>query len=81
MRTAGKGKNAHASRLCGGNAGRAVLDHDAVTRLDAHFARRMKEKIGCRLAVLHHGGAEDMRFEFVDQARQPQRITDAFRLA
>ncbi|MNL58731.1 hypothetical protein D3C87_1823930 [compost metagenome] len=81
MRTAGKSKNAHAGGLCGSNARRAVLDHDAVTRISAHFARRMQEKIRRRLAVLHHGSAEDMRFEFVDQAGQSQRITDALRLA
>ncbi|MNL03424.1 hypothetical protein D3C87_1239620 [compost metagenome] len=81
MRTAGKGKNAHAGCLCGGNARRAVFDHDAVTRISTHLARRVQEKIRRRLAVLHHGGAEDMGLEFIDEAGQPQRITDALRLA
>ena len=63
MRAAGEGKDAHARLLGRGDAGRTVLDDDAVFGRHAHLARHVQEEVGRRLAARHHGGAEDMRLE------------------
>ena len=73
VRAAGEGEHAHAGRLGRLHAGRAVLDDEAVLRLCAHRAGGVKEEIGRRLAVRHHGGAEQMRLQQPEQAGDVER--------
>ena len=81
MRAAGEGEDAHARAVRRVDAGGAVLDDDAVRRIDAHVARRMQEKIGRRFASRYHGGTVYMRFEHFQQAGDAERHPDAVQAA
>ena len=48
---ADKADRRHARRRRRGDAGRQILDHDALGRIDLTACRRDQEKIGRRLAV------------------------------
>ncbi len=81
MRTAGEGEDAHACRARGIDAGGAVLDDNAIRRIDAHVAGGMQEKIGRRFASRYHGGTVYMRFEHFQQAGERQRQADTVGMA
>ena len=78
---AGEGEDAHARAVRGVDAGRAVLDDDAVGGGHAHLARRVQEQVRRRLASPHHGGTVQMRLEHFQQAGEAKRQPDAVQAA
>ena len=63
MRAAGEGKDAHTCRARGRDAGRTILDDEAFARMRPHAGGGVQEKVGRRLSLGDHDGAEQMRFE------------------
>ena len=73
MTGADKPEHRHARSAPSDDTRDAVLDHQAVFRLDAHRARRMQEKIRTRLSLRDVGGGKNVGGEHRLVARHAKR--------
>ncbi len=60
MARADKAEHCHSRSARGDDSGDAVLNHEAVFRLDAHRARRMQKKIRTWFSLRDLGGGENV---------------------